>query len=115
MIAHTEYSNAYCRPIKPPKALGFQGLSLGLLALTGIILLQGQARAETSLVPDFFGIDGNSALVNLADQTGASTFYSNGIIGQNVSVWVVDAQLAGTNLFPALGFTNLAAPMPRRV
>ena len=109
MIANTEYTNAHCRPIKPPKALGFQGLSFGLLALTGIILLQGQARAETSLVPYFFGIDDNSALVNLADQTGASTFYTNGIIGQNVSAWVVDAQLAGTNLFPALGFTNLAA------
>jgi hypothetical protein len=61
-------------------------------------------RAEA---PSFFGIDSNSNLVNLAEATGASTFYSNGIYGQGVTAWVVDAQLAGTNLFPALAFTNL--------
>lgn len=62
-------------------------------------------RAAT---PEFFGIDSNSNLVNLADGTGATTFYDNGVYGQNVTAWVVDAQLVGTNLFSALAFTNLA-------
>lgn len=65
----------------------------------------GALRGES---PSFFGIDGNGSVINLAEQTGASTFYSNGIYGQNVTAWVVDSQLAGTNLFPALGFSNLS-------
>jgi hypothetical protein len=56
----------------------------------------------------FFGIDSNQSVINLADLTGARTFYSNGIYGQGVTAWVVDAQLAGTNLFPALAFTNVS-------
>jgi Subtilase family len=75
--------------------------SLALLFLSGVVSLRGATDS-------FFGIDSSNSIVNLAEATGAARFYSNGIYGQNVTAWVVDAQLAGTNLFPALGFTNLA-------
>ena len=77
-------------------------LLAGLLAVCGTQALRAAEQ-------DFFGIQGSNTLVDLADTTGASAFYSNGIYGQNVTAWVVDAQLAGTNLFPALPFTNLVA------
>lgn len=77
-------------------------ITFGLMLLFGGLSL----RAENTA---FFGIDTNNILINLADETGASTFYDHGIYGQRVTAWVVDAQLAGTNLFPALVFTNLAA------
>jgi len=76
-------------------------LSVALLAVACAGQLRGQNTA-------FFGIDANDNVVNLAEQTGASTFYANGVYGQNVTAWVVDSQLAGTNLFPALGFQNLS-------
>lgn len=82
------------------------GLLLGILAAFAVQFFAFEpVGAQT---PAFFGIDSNSSLVNLAEATGASTFYANGIYGQNVTAWVIDAQVAGTNLFPALTFGNLA-------
>jgi hypothetical protein len=72
-------------------------------------LLRGQSLIDNSLKTSFFAISDNNALVNLAEQTGASRFYDNGIYGQNTTSWVVDAQFVGTNLFPALHFTNVYA------
>lgn len=69
----------------------------------------GGANRLYAAEQEFYGIDSSNTLVNLADVTGAATFYSNGIYGQNVTAWVVDSQLVGTNLYPALGFTNLTA------
>jgi hypothetical protein len=80
-----------------------------VIGFSGGSLLRGQSLAGNSLKPSFFAIGDNNALVNLAEQTGASRFYDNGIYGQNTTSWVVDAQLIGTNLFPALHFTNVYA------
>jgi len=77
-------------------------------ALFCALLLYGSAGALLGETPAFFGIDDRGAVINLAEQTGASTFYAAGVYGQNVSAWVVDSQLVGTNLFPALGFSNLS-------
>lgn len=68
--------------------------------------LYAQALQGTS-VPDFFGIDSNTNLVNLADLLGANTFYNAGVYGQNTTAWVVDSQLVGTNLFPEENISNL--------
>lgn len=65
------------------------------------------SMAQQSADPDFYGVDGGTNLVNLADLLGATAFYSNGITGQNTTAWVVDAQLAGTNLYQAEGMTNV--------
>ena len=62
-----------------------------------------------TFVTDFYGIDSNNSLVNLADVTGATSFYNAGIYGQNTTAWIVDAQLVGTNLFPAENFSNLGS------
>ena len=63
---------------------------------------------EGSLTPTFYGYSSDEDFLNLAEVTGATTFYSYGITGQNTTSWVVDAQLTGTDVFPAEGFTNLA-------
>ena len=70
--------------------------------------LRAQSTWQGSLAPDFYGIDSNGSLVNLAGATGATTFYNYGIYGQSTTSWVVDAQLVGTTLFPAETFSNLA-------
>lgn len=77
-----------------------------LLACTPV-LLHAQSIGQFSLTPEFYGIDSNDSLVNLADVTGAATFYNNGIFGQNTTSWVVDAQPVGTDLFQAETFSNL--------
>ena len=84
------------------------GVSLGGLLWCGLAGLHGQTTSESGWTTLFYGIDPGNNVVNLADATGASRFYSNGIYGQNTTSWVVDAQLAGTNLFPADKFTNVA-------
>lgn len=83
------------------------GLLLGILAAFAVQFFAFEFLGAQT--PSFFGIDSNNSLVNLAEATGASTFYANGIYGQGVTAWVVDAQLAGANLYPALAFTNLTA------
>jgi hypothetical protein len=82
--------------------------SRGRAAVLGLLIVFSipSIRAEET---EFFGIDSNQSVVNLTDLTGASTFYSSGIYGQGVTAWVVDAQLVGTNLYPALAFTNVTA------
>lgn len=72
-----------------------------------MVLFLCRAVSLPGATDSFFGIDSNGSAVNLAEATGATTFYSHGIYGQNVTAWVVDAQVAGTNLFPALAFANL--------
>ena len=67
-----------------------------------------QSLQQDSLAPEFYGIGSNNVLINLADVLGAQAFYKIGVYGQNTTSWVVDAQLAGSNLFPAENFTNLA-------
>ena len=59
--------------------------------------------------PYFYSVDSGSNLANLATTIGATTFYNNGIIGQNTTSWVVDAQLVGTNLYQAEHFTNVTS------
>ena len=76
-------------------------LLFGCLAALDAQSLQGK------FTTDFYGIDSNSTLVNLADVTGATGFYNAGIYGQNTTAWVVDAQFVGTNMFPAENFSNL--------
>jgi hypothetical protein len=86
---------------------------VGVFFLAGVLLawspLHAQSAIEAAYSPDFFGIDGNQNVVNLSDALGATTFYNQGVYGQNTTSWVVDAQLVGTNLFPALQFGNLTA------
>ena len=78
--------------------------------LIGVICVLPQlARAQESVTPEFYGVDSSTNLVNLADILGATTFYSNGVTGQNVTAWVVDAQLVGTNLYEAEHLTNIAS------
>ena len=79
-----------------------------LLLLLGCLSTLRAQSLQGNFLPEFYGIDSNSTLVNLADVTGATSFYNAGIFGQNTTSWVVDAQLVGTNLFPALNFSNLA-------
>jgi hypothetical protein len=83
--------------------LRFRKLGICVFALA-LLFVDSPVWAESLA---FFGIDSNSTLVNLTEATGASSFYANGIYGQGVTAWVVDAELAGTNLFPALAFANL--------
>jgi hypothetical protein len=84
-------------------------LRLALLFLCGFWAKQlwAQSSAQDTFTTDFYGIDSNDDLVNLADLLGATTFYNNGIYGQKTTAWIVDAQLVGTNLFTAENFTNL--------
>ncbi len=79
-----------------------------LLALALLISPVLRASGTLSDAPSFFGIAGGNALVNLNDLLGATSFYNAGIDGQNTISWVVDAQLVGTNLFPAGQYTNVA-------
>ena len=81
------------------------GLLLGILAAFAAQFFELETLGAQTTA--FFGIASNNNLVNLAEATGASTFYANGVYGQNVTAWVVDAQLAGANLYHALAFTNL--------
>ena len=83
------------------------GLLLGILAAFAVQFFAFESLGAQT--PAFFGIESNNNLVNLAEATGASTFYANGIYGQGVTAWVVDAQLAGADLYPALAITNLTA------
>jgi len=86
------------------RRLYFSALLIGV-----ICILPQVARAHESVTPEFYGLDSSSNLVNLADILGATTFYSNGVTGQNVTAWVVDAQLVGTNLYEAEHLTNIAS------
>jgi len=70
-------------------------------------VLHAQPIGQFSFAPEFYGIDSSDSLVNLADVTGAATFYGYGIYGQNTTSWVVDAQAVGPDLFPAETFSNL--------
>ncbi len=89
--------------------LFFRRIILVCLLVFSPVLLHAQAVWQGSLSPDYFGITSDqSTATNLADVTGATTFYQYGITGQNTTSWVVDAQLTGTNLFPAENFTNVA-------
>ncbi|XHR26980.1 MAG: S8 family serine peptidase [Chthoniobacteraceae bacterium] len=95
------------RPIA--SALFFRRVLLVCLLVCAPVLLHAQAVWQGSLAPDFFGITSDqSTATNLADVTGATTFYEYGITGQNTTSWVVDAQLVGTDLFPAENLTNVA-------
>jgi len=88
----------------------FLGLSV-LLVSIGLCEVNAQSSLSGSLghfTTDFYGIDNGNTLVNLADVTGATAFYNQGVYGQNTTSWIVDAQLVGTNLFPAENFTNVA-------
>jgi len=79
-----------------------------VLALNGSsYTLYAENLIESMPVPAFYAIDSNNALVNLDDLLGASTWYNNGVYGQNTTAWVVDAQLVGTNLYPADAISNL--------
>jgi len=78
------------------------------LVLTGMLLSVPLRTLSGAYAPDYYGIDGSNGLVNLADVLGAQSFYNAGIYGQKTVSWVVDAQLVGTNLFPAEKFTNVA-------
>lgn len=80
-------------------------LVAGLLSATPTL---AQSLSDGSYAPEFYGISSNNSLVNLNDSLGATTFYSQGVYGQNTTSWVVDAQLVGTNLFPAENFSNLS-------
>ena len=80
-----------------------------LILLIGCLSVLPAQSLQGNFIPSFYGIDSNNALVNLADVTGATSLYNAGIYGQNTISWVVDAQLAGTNLFPAVKFSNLAS------
>jgi Subtilase family len=73
------------------------------------IFIPVNSEAQQMEVPEFYGVDAGTNLVNLADVLGAKTFYSNGITGQNTKAWVVDAQLVGTNLYQAERMTNVTA------
>ena len=82
-------------------------LVLGLYASCGA--LRAESLIQTAAAPSFYGIDSNNNLVNLDDLLGVSTWYNNGIYGQNTTAWVVDAQLVGTNLYPAEAISNLVS------
>ena len=95
----------------PQKTLPLSsGVRCAFLVLSLLVLpaLQAQQGIEASYAPEFYGISSNNSLVNLNDSLGATTFYSQGVYGQNTTSWVVDAQLVGTNLFPAENFSNLS-------
>jgi hypothetical protein len=87
-------------PLSSSNAVNIRSVFLALLLAGGVVTMP-KATA-------FFGIDSNSSLINLNNSLGATTFYNAGVFGQNTTSWVVDAQLVGTNLFPAENFSNLA-------
>ena len=104
------FYNGMDRFCKFLRALCFRGAVQFLLLACAPIQLRAQSTGPDSLVPYFFGYDGSTdSWVNLADVTGARTFYKHGIDGQNTTSWVVDAQLVGADLFPAENFSNLTS------
>ncbi len=82
----------------------FLALALGVPCHT----LDAENLIESEPIPAFYGMDSNNTLVHLDDLLEATTWYNNGIYGQNTTAWVVDAQLVGTNLYPAEAISNLA-------
>src|ERR1700733_10742485 len=93
--------------------LFLRGAVPALLLLVSPALLRAQdlVMSDTNPLtasPAYYGLDPGSNFINLADATGATTFYNNGIFGQNTMSWVVDAQLVDTSLYPAETFSNLA-------
>ncbi len=95
--------------LPPQKHIVSVCASRSLLLALALYCSSGLGANEVGFYnPGFFGIDSNNALVNLNDLLGATAFYNAGIYGQNTTSWVVDAQLVGTNLFPAEQYTNVA-------
>jgi len=93
--------------------LFFRGAVPALLLLCTPIELRAQDLVMSgtnplTASPAYYGLDPSGNFINLADATGATTFYNNGIFGQNTTSWVVDAQLVDTSLYPAETFSNLA-------
>ena len=96
----------------PRPALGLMSVARSVFPVLLVVASLGLLKAQTTLTgtyyPEFYGIATNNALVNLNESLGATTFYNQGVFGQNTTSWVVDAQLVGTNLFPAENFSNLS-------